>query len=67
MTAIGHNTVNHFDNLTINMQPNKTGEKSKMMTRKKNGKGAYAGHIDFDIIHGIIHSRNNTFKPNKNN
>lgn len=67
MTAIGHNTVNHFDNVTISMQPNKTGKKFKMMTRRKNGEGTYAGHIDFDIIHGIIHSHNNTFKPNKNN
>lgn len=65
--VIGNNTVHHFDNLKINMQPNKDGKKIKMMSRDKKGKGKYAGHLDFDIIHGIIYSYDDKFTPNKNN
>lgn len=63
--AIGNNTVNHFDNITVNMQPNKKGKKVKMVKRKKKGIGKYAGHILFDIVHGVIYSHSETFKPNK--
>lgn len=64
--VIGNNTVHHFGNLKINMQPNKNGKKVRMMSRDKKGKGKYAGHIDFDIIHGIIYSYEDKFTPNKN-
>ncbi|MET2986410.1 hypothetical protein [Aureibaculum conchae] len=63
--AIGNNTVSYFDNITINMQPNKTGKKEKMVARKKKGIGKYAGHIYFDIIHGVIYSHSETYKPVK--
>lgn len=66
LKVVGNNTVNHIDKVKIEMQPTKNGEKFRMMERKATGKGAFSGVINFDIVHGIIYSYNDTFIPNKN-
>jgi len=63
--VIGNNTLSKMGDFTVSMQPTKTGKKFTMMERKKKKKGIYAGHIDFDIIHGIIYSHNETFIKSK--
>ena len=44
------------------MQPNKKGEKFNMMEKKAKNKKTSSGHIDFDIIHGIVYSHNDSIK-----
>ncbi|MCD2260001.1 hypothetical protein [Psychroserpens luteolus] len=64
MKFIGNNTVNHFDNIAVTMQPTKNGEKFNMVERKAKGEGHFSGAINFDIVHGIIYTANDTFiKP----
>ena len=64
MKFIGNNTVNHFDNVSVTMQPTKNGEKFNMLERKAKGEGHFSGVINFDIVHGIIYTANDTFiKP----
>ncbi|MCK5402071.1 MAG: hypothetical protein KAJ28_10605 [Flavobacteriaceae bacterium] len=64
--VFGNNTINHIDDIKIEMQPTRNGEKFHMMSRKANGKTHFSGAINFDIIHGVIYTYNDTFKPNKN-
>ncbi|WP_298904723.1 hypothetical protein [uncultured Psychroserpens sp.] len=61
MKFIGNNTVNHFDNVSVTMQPTKNGEKFNMVERKAKGEGHFSGAINFDIVHGIIYTVNDTF------
>lgn len=63
--VFGNNTINHLDNIKIEMQPTKNGEKHHMISRKPKGGNIFSGHINFDIIHGIIYSHNDTFILNK--
>ncbi|WP_299892166.1 hypothetical protein [uncultured Lacinutrix sp.] len=66
MRAYGHNTINYIGKHKIEMQPNRKGEKFNMMERKSKANEASSGHINFDIIHGIIYTYSDTFTPNKN-
>ena len=52
----GNNTISYTGNYKIEMQPTRNGEKFKMMERKPKGNEPFSGHINFDIIHGIIYS-----------
>ncbi len=58
--VFGNNTINHVGDTKIEMQPNRKGVKFIMMERKPNGKGSFSGHINFDIVHGIIYSHNDS-------
>jgi len=64
--VVGNNTINHLNNVSINMQPTSKGEKFNMMERKPNGKSEFAGEIYFDIVHGIIYSHDDTLVDSKN-
>jgi hypothetical protein len=66
LKVVGNNTFNHFDNVTIEMQPTKNEVKFNMMEVKVKGKSKSSGHINFDIVHGVIYTFNNMFYPNKN-
>lgn len=65
LKVIGNNTINDLGKVKINMQPTSTGQKFNMMERKPNSKSDFSGHINFDIVHGIIYSYNDTFILNK--
>jgi len=60
--AFGNNTVIHDGGTVINMQPTKNGEKYNMFTRKSAGSKEFSGHINFDMIHGMIYSYRNKTK-----
>jgi hypothetical protein len=55
LSSIGHNTIHYIGELKITMQPNKEGEKSKMMEHKAKT-DTPAGHIDLDIVHGVLYT-----------
>jgi len=61
LKVVGNNTVNYVSKIKIEMQPTRNGEKFNMMERKPKGEGAFAGSINFDIIHGIIYSYSDSF------
>ena len=63
--AIGNNTVFHQGETKISMQPTKNGEKFNMVEKKAKENEKSAGHINMDIIHGVIYSHNNKTKPSK--
>ncbi|MEM6514905.1 MAG: hypothetical protein AAF688_01890 [Bacteroidota bacterium] len=65
--VIGNNTVNHFNDVSVNMQPSRTGEKFNMLERKPKNEGHFSGDINFDVVHGIIYSYNDTFEPKTSN
>jgi len=65
LTIVGNNTVNHFDNMTVNMQPTKKDEKFKMLERKSKGKGHFSGEIHLDMVRGVLYSANDTFIKSK--
>ncbi len=54
--VFGNNTINYLGDIKVEMQPTQKDEKFNMMERKAKGKGVFSGHINFDIIHGIIYS-----------
>ena len=68
LKVFGNNTKNILDNgaFEINMQPTSSGEKFNMMHRKPKGEGQFSGAINFDIIHGIIYSHNDSIKKINN-
>lgn len=55
LSAIGHNTVHYIGGHKITMQPNREGEKFKMMERKPKTQTP-SGHIDLDIVHGVLYT-----------
>ncbi|WP_412986048.1 hypothetical protein [Pontimicrobium sp. IMCC45349] len=55
LSAIGHNTIHYIGEHKISMQPNRDGEKFKMMERKPKTKTP-SGSIDLDIIHGVLYT-----------
>ena len=55
LSAIGHNTVHYIGGHKITMQPNREGEKFKMMERKPKT-DTPSGHIDLDIVHGVLYT-----------
>ena len=66
LKVVGSNTVNYIGKTKITMQPTKDEEKFKMMERKVRGEGVFSGAINFDIVHGVIYSYNDSFIKNKN-
>ena len=46
----------HDGETTICMQPTKNGEKYTMIEKKAEENSKSAGHINFDMIHGLIYS-----------
>lgn len=65
LKAVGNNTINYVGNMKIDMQPTKKDEKYVMMERKAKNTGVFAGVINLDIVHGIIYSYSDSFKPSK--
>lgn len=65
LVAVGNNTVNHFENMSINMQPTKGDEKFNMMERKAKGEGHFSGAINLDMVRGILYTANDTFIKTK--
>lgn len=66
LKVVGNNTKTILsEDVTIEMQPTRNGEKYTMMTNNRTTKGKFSGDIYFDIIHGIIYS--NDFVVSKNN
>ncbi|SDS72573.1 hypothetical protein SAMN04515667_2837 [Formosa sp. Hel1_31_208] len=64
LSVVGNNTVNHFENMSITMQPTKSDKKFNMMERKAKGKGHFSGVINLDMVRGILYTANDTFiKP----
>lgn len=68
LKVVGNNTVNYIGKAKITMQPTQKGEKFNMMERKARGEGIFAGTMNFDIVHGVIYSYDDTVTLiNKNN
>ncbi|WP_299334318.1 hypothetical protein [uncultured Psychroserpens sp.] len=65
LSVIGNNTVNHFENMSITMQPTKSDEKFNMMERKAKGQGHFSGAINLDMVRGILYTANETFIKSK--
>lgn len=63
--AYGNNTIFHQGETKISMQPTKNGEKYNMLKHIPKGDANFSGHINFDIIHGVIYSYSNKMKPFK--
>lgn len=63
--AVGNNTVNHYENMSITMQPTKGDEKFNMMERKAKGEGHFSGAINLDMVRGILYTANDTFIKQK--
>jgi len=61
-SAFGNNTIHYVDGNIITMQPSRKGEKFKMMEQKMKGNELFSGHINFDIIHGIIYTATDSLK-----
>lgn len=57
LKVIGNNTKSFLgENVVINMQPSRNGEKYTMMTNEPDNEIEMSGFIHFDIVHGIIYS-----------
>lgn len=56
MSCDGHNGTFYFkDGTKISIQPSKTGEKTKMMVRKRKDDTPISGKVLFDIVHTTFH------------
>ena len=64
MKTVGNNTKNLIGNneLEINMQPTRSGEKFTMMTKAAKNENAQINEIYFDIVHGIIYTHEDSIK-----
>lgn len=56
LNVFGNNTINYIGEVKLVLQPNRNGEKFKMIERKASGKTNFSGAINIDIVHGIIYS-----------
>jgi hypothetical protein len=55
LSTFGHNTIHYIDGLKITMQLNREGKKSKMMEHRAKT-DTPAGHIDLDIVNGVLYT-----------
>lgn len=64
MKTVGNNTKNLIGNneLEINMQPTRSGEKFTMMTKGAKDETKPVNEIYFDIVHGIIFTHEDSIK-----